>query len=371
VSPRFARGLSHSPLLLETIASDIGSLAEGMMVTLPPATELPEFKVQQELRAGIRHVLGFSTFEQLTAELSSLAEFIVSTVTAQELRRGKVRASSFAVLALGKLGTRELGFDADIDLLFVADAAAFEKGDAAEKAASGIMRRLSEVSERGRLYEVDARLRPEGRNSPLVAELGAYTKYLKERASFWERQSLTRLRFVCGREELGRKVIAAAEAFTYDAPLPGGWVKETVAMRRKMETRTKTRGPELLDVKLGPGGMADVEFLVQMIQISSGTEGRALRGKSVPEILRTASLPVISDAEKTQLLSTYLFYRETVKLMSITLEERGSVLPTGAALETLARCLIAASGDTLRNRLASSMKETRALFLEATGRMSG
>ncbi len=161
------------------------------MITLPPATELAEFKAQQELRAGVRHVLGFSSFEQLTEELSSLADFIVSTVTAQELRKARVRASSFALLALGKFGTRELSFDADIDLLFVADSAAVKKGDAAEKAASAIMRRLSEVSERGRLYEVDARLRPEGRNSPLVVELGAYRKYLKERASLWERQSLT------------------------------------------------------------------------------------------------------------------------------------------------------------------------------------
>jgi glutamate-ammonia-ligase adenylyltransferase len=370
VSSRFARGLSRSPLLLETIASDIGSLAQGTMVALPPATELPDFKAQQELRAGVRHVLGFSSFEHLTRELSDLADFIVGTVTAQELRKEKVRASSFAVLALGKLGTRELGFDADIDLLFVADAATVQKGDAAEKAASGIMRRLSEVSERGKLYDVDARLRPEGRNSPLVVELGAYKKYLQERASFWERQSLTRLRFVCGDEQLGRKVMTAAEAFVYDAPLPAGWVKDTVAMRRKMEKRTRTRGPELVDIKLGPGGMADVEFLVQMIQLRAGREGRSLQGRSVPEILHMTLLPVLEDAERTQLLSTYLFYRDAVNLMRITLEERGSVLPGGAALETLARCLIGASGEALRSRLGSNMKETRALFLKATGRMS-
>jgi [glutamine synthetase] adenylyltransferase / [glutamine synthetase]-adenylyl-L-tyrosine phosphorylase len=371
VSPRFARGLSRSPLLLETIASDIESLASGMMVTLPPATELAEFKAQQELRAGVRHVLGFSSFEQLTQELSSLADFIVGTVTARELRKGRVRASSFAVLALGKFGTKELSFDADIDLLFVADSAAVLKGDATEKAASGIMRRLSEVSELGRLYEVDARLRPEGRNSPLVVGLGAYGKYLKERASLWERQSLTRLRFICGHEGLGRKVIKAAEAFVYEAPLPVGWSQDTVAMRRKMETRTKTRGPELLDIKLGPGGMADVEFLVQMIQIRLRGDGRALRGKSVPEILRTENLPVLSEGARAQLLSTYLFYREVVKLMCITLEEPGSVLPTGPSLETLARCLIGSSGDDLRNRLTSSMKQTRTIFLDVASRLSG
>ena len=370
ISPRFTRGLSRSPLLLETIASDIGSLAEGTMVTLPPTAEIAEFKAHQELRIGVRHVLGFSSFEQLTQELSRLADFIVSTVTAQELRKGKVRASSFAVLALGKFGTREPGFDADIDLLFVADAAAQHKGDAAEKAASGIMRRLSDVSERGRLYEVDARLRPEGRNSPLVVEIGAYRKYLQERASLWERQSLTRLRFVCGDEGLGQKVMNAAESFLYDQPLPPGWVEETVAMRRKMETRTRTRGPELLDIKLGPGAMADIEFLVQMIQMRHGGKVKTLRGKSVPEVLRVAVFPLLEEKERSFLRSIYLLYRETEKLMRVTLEERGSVLPAGPALETLARCLAGMTGDALRNRLASSMKQTRALFLEATARMA-
>jgi glutamate-ammonia-ligase adenylyltransferase len=340
------------------------------MVTLPPTAEIAEFKAHQELRIGVRHVLGFSSFEQLTQELSRLADFIVSTVTAQELRKGKVRASSFAVLALGKFGTREPGFDADIDLLFVADAAALHKGDAAEKAASGIMRRLSDVSERGRLYEVDARLRPEGRNSPLVVEIGAYRKYLQERASLWERQSLTRLRFVCGDEGLGQKVMNAAESFLYDQPLPPGWVEETVAMRRKMETRTRTRGPELLDIKLGPGAMADIEFLVQMIQMRHGGKVKTLRGKSVPEVLRVAVFPLLEEKERSFLRSIYLLYRETEKLMRVTLEERGSVLPAGPALETLARCLAGMTGDALRNRLASSMKQTRALFLEATARMA-
>ncbi len=369
ISPRFARGLSRSPLLLETIASDIRSLAAGTMVSFPPATELVDFKAQQELRVGVRHVLGFSSFEQLTGELSSLADFIVSTVMAQEIRKGKARSSSFAVFALGKFGTRELGFDADIDLVFVADGVAVGKSDATEKAASGIMRRMSEVSERGRLYEVDARLRPEGRNSPLVVELGAYKKYLKDRASLWERQSLTRLRFVCGDEVLGRKVISAAETFAYDAPLPPGWVRETVAMRRKMETRTHTRGPELLDIKRGPGAMADVEFLVQMIQLRHAGTERSYRGKSVPEVLRTTGLPLLTDGERTFLLSTYLFYRETEKLMRITLEERGSTLPAGAGLETLARCLIGSSGDALQSRLASSMKQVRDLFLDAAARI--
>lgn len=369
VSPRFARGLSRSPLLLETIASDIQSLAAGTMVGLPPATELVDFKSQQELRAGIRHVLGLSSYEQLTRELSSLADFIVGTVTAQELRKARVRASSFAVFALGKFGTRELGFDSDIDLLFVADGAAVAKSDATEKAASGIMRRMSEVSEHGRLYEVDARLRPEGRNSPLVVELAAYKKYLKERASLWERQALTRLRFVSGDETLGRKVVRAAEAFAFDTPLPAGWVEQTVSMRRKMETRTRTRGPELLDIKLGPGAMADVEFLVQMVQMRRGGEDGSLRGKSVPEILRAAGLPYLTDNERAFLLSTYLFYREAEKLMRITIEERGSVLPSDGALETLARCLIGSSGEALRTRLASSMRQVRALFLDVAARM--
>jgi len=83
-----------------------------------------------------------------------------------------------------------------------------------------------------------------------------------------------------------------------------------------------------------------------------------------------AGLPVLSEEERAQLLSTYLFYREAIKFMRVTLEERGSVLPTGAALETLARCLIGASGEELRGQLATSMKQTRALFLGAAEKIT-
>ncbi len=140
-------------------------------------------------------------------------------------------------------------------------------------------------------------------------------------------------------------------------------------MRRKMEKRTKTRGPELLDIKLGPGAMADIEFLAQMLQMKYGAGQRELPGKSVPQLLRMTSLPVLSEQERASLLITYLFYREIEKLMRITLEERGSTLPAGPALETLALALKQSPGHTLQTRVAASMKETRALFLDLAGRI--
>jgi glutamate-ammonia-ligase adenylyltransferase len=130
-----------------------------------------------------------------------------------------------------------------------------------------ILSDLGAVTPQGRLYETDTRLRPEGKNAPLVSDIEGYARYLTSRASLWERQSLTRLRWIAGDQEVGRAVSAMVNDHVYGLPLPAGWVDTIVDMRRKMETRSRTRQGDFIDVKLGPGGMADVEFLGQMIQL--------------------------------------------------------------------------------------------------------
>jgi glutamate-ammonia-ligase adenylyltransferase len=329
--------------------------------------DLLTFKRSQELRAGIRYLLGFSAFPQLTADLSRLADAIVSRVLSEELRALRAGKESLAILALGKYGTRELGYDADLDLLFVAQEGAVASGKA-ERVASAVVRRLTMVGEAGRLYDVDARLRPEGRNAPLVVAPGAYGRYLATRASLWERQSLTRLRPVAGSGKVGMDVLRRVRKFILETPLQSGWAEEIAGMRKRMESRTRFRGAAPVDIKLGPGGMVDVEFLAQMAQLALGKPARTLLGRSTEEVLAAVSPRILSENESRTLADTYAFYRKIELHLRITLEEHGSLLPEGPGLRTLARCM--GEGERLVATVEERMKRTRELFLTISGRMA-
>ncbi|MCK5571267.1 MAG: hypothetical protein KAJ12_00835, partial [Bacteroidetes bacterium] len=267
-------------------------------------------------------------------------------------------------------GSRELGFDADLDLLFISHGMSARRRVTLEKFASSLVRGLSTISEKGTLYNVDTRLRPEGKSAPLISEADSYRRYLQTRASLWERQSLTRIRRVCGDARLAAEVLRDVEAFVYDSPLPSGWVEAAVAMRRKMETRSKVRGSDMLDLKLGRGGMVDIEFMVQMVQLRKGREVPALRCGAVRTLLAEAGRHVL-DAEETNMFwSAYETFRTLEKLMRVTIEERNTVLPNGPKLETLARCYDRSTGKELHARVKDTMATVRKRFLEVTRRLT-
>jgi glutamate-ammonia-ligase adenylyltransferase len=370
ISPRLAKGLAGDPLLLECLSGNIASLAAGPQMILPPSPDLVLFKHQQELRAGIRHLLGFTSFEEFTRELTLVADWILATVFTGGTQRYRFKDFPLAIFALGKYGTREINLDADLDLFFVSRKHARISQSSIERTAGAIMKRLSEVSDHGKLYDVDARLRPEGKNSPLVVDRTGYRKYLAERASLWERQSLTRVRFICGNPGVGQEVLNDVNAFVYETPLPQDWTGTIVAMRRKMETRSRTHARDFIDIKLGAGGMADIEFLAQMLQLKFGRIMTELRGKETRTVLLNSVPFGLEKADAETLSDAYGFLRQLEKLMRFVLEEKGSILPGGGELDTIARCSDQSSGDRLKARVISTMKDVRARFLRVARRMA-
>ena len=369
ISPRLARGLARDPLLLETLAADGAALADWSAEGPGEGSPI-EYKNREEVRLGVRYVLGFSPFDSLSADLAALADSILRRVVEEELRKARLTSVPLVVLALGKYGTGELNFDADLDIVFVCGEKGARRLSKLEAAAAAIVSRLSAVTAEGRLYEVDTRLRPEGRNAPLVAEMGKYVRYLQTRASLWERQSLTRVRAACGDSRLASELLRSVASLTYERPLPAGWVEEIIAMRRKMESRSRLGGPSPVDIKLGEGGMADIEFLVQMAQLRYGGGDTAFRSGTVREILGSANLPAMSPEERIELQTNYSRYRTVETLLRITLEERNTLLPEGPRLDLLARCLGGSSGTQLRRELTEVMRTTRRKFLEISRRLT-
>jgi glutamate-ammonia-ligase adenylyltransferase len=276
-SPRMARALSRRPLLLDTIARDPGPALAGFSGLPSTGEPLAVRKEQVECVSCLRFLFGHSGIDAFTGELSAIADAVVTEVLEAESRRLRYRGAPLAVIALGKHGSRELSLDADLDLLFLGDPSQWRRKPAALDAlAANVVTRLGEVTPAGRLYEVDARLRPEGRNAPLVTEPESFLRYLNERASLWERQSLTRFRWIAGDEQVVARIRVELQKLVYESPLPAGWVGTILKMRKTMESRIRTRGPAPVDLKLGRGGLVDVEFIAQMGMLRAGRRGRGL-----------------------------------------------------------------------------------------------
>jgi glutamate-ammonia-ligase adenylyltransferase len=367
---RIARGLAADPLFLETLAADPGVLRSEPTMDVSGVRDLISFKQRHELRAGVRHLLGFTDFDGLTDDLTRLADAIVGKAVENEARAARLGREAIALFALGKYGTRELTFDADLDLFFVSPDKIASK-NRIEDSAAALLRRLTAVSGVGRLYAADVRLRPEGKNAPLVVTLSAYTKYLRERASLWERQSLTRLRFVAGSRSLGEKLLRLVQKHLYGNPLPPTWVETIVGMRRKMESRSRFRGDVPIDIKVGAGGMADVEFIAQMIQLKFGSDSPAGHSRRTVDVLSGAPGAILPPDEVLELSESYRFYREVELYLRIALEESGSFVPDGQRLDTLARCLGRRQGEELKREIETIMKRTRQKFLSVSERLAG
>jgi glutamate-ammonia-ligase adenylyltransferase len=369
--------MARRPLLLDGVASNPAShLArfQGWSSTEePPASR----KDRAETVAGLRFVLGMSSLEEFTDDLSAIADASIAEVFTVEARRLKCAGAPLAVIALGKLGSRELMVDSDADLLFLSDTSRWKrKPTVLASLAERVVTRLGEVTPEGRLYEVDTRLRPEGRNAPLVTDAAAFIRYLGGRASLWERQTMTRFRLVAGDPAVAGAIRDDLYAAVYEAPLPRGWVGTILSMRASMESRIRTRGPAPVDLKLGRGGLVDIEFLVQMSLLRSGRAGIGLHALPVLSALDAlASLPVAGGAPgphaASRLSDCYRHLRTAQAVMRLTLEDRGNLLPEGPQLERLARVHTGAHGPEYRAQLLSRMEEVRKIFDAAARGLAG
>ncbi|MGA9119687.1 MAG: hypothetical protein WB699_10010 [Bacteroidota bacterium] len=370
VSPWVTRRLASDPFVLEEI---IGSphalrLPSSSHPPLPPNLHI--YKQRQEVRSAIRYLLGFASLEELTTELSTLADGIIAEVFDRLLQESGVEIP-LAVFAMGKLGTRELMIDADVDLVFIAGENPGGRNAGVEQFAERFLRELGTVSEHGLLYEVDSRLRPEGRSGILTLDIRSYEHYLRIRASFWERQSMTRMRWICGDASVGAQAMSMAARFVYELPLPRDWVGQVSAMRKKMESKIRTSGKAVLDFKRGSGGMVDVEFIVQMIQLRFGARIPEFRSMPLFRLLAADACPVLTAGERKTLAGHYAYFRRTEAMIRLALEGRSAVLPSGPPLETLAQCSAHLDGEEFHSAMLVRMNEVRTLYLSICDRLSG
>ncbi|MFG2296565.1 bifunctional [glutamine synthetase] adenylyltransferase/[glutamine synthetase]-adenylyl-L-tyrosine phosphorylase [Streptomyces sp. NPDC048603] len=267
------------------------------------------------LSIAARDVCGTTDVAQTAAELADLA---TATLRAA-LRIASAAAPEdaaqcrLAVIAMGKCGGNELNYVSDVDVIFVGDAAngadEAKALQAATRLASHLMRICSETTVEGTIWPVDANLRPEGRNGPLVRTLASHLAYYQRWAKTWEFQALLKARAVAGDAELGAAYIDAITPMVWQAAERENFVADVQKMRRRVVDNIPASHVDR-ELKLGPGGLRDVEFAVQLLQLVHGRSDATLRsGTTLDALHALAAGGYVGRADAAQLGDAYRFLR--------------------------------------------------------------
>jgi glutamate-ammonia-ligase adenylyltransferase len=314
-------------------------------------------KYQGLLRVAARDLLG-RPFRESLGELSELADRCLRAALARASR--ETGTAEPALLALGKLGGRELNFSSDVDLLFLYDAEAGRDDLAHNEAVARLVRllkrELEEPGAEGFAYRVDLDLRPEGRTGALANSVAAALGYYESFGQEWERQMLIRLRFVAGPRSLATEFAQEIAPFVYRRLIDPGVMHGVRAMKERIEAERRAAGRDLeASLKEGPGGIRDVEFLVQSLQLFHGGRHAALRAGNVLEALEAlGALGLLPRETTASLADCYLWLRRAEHALQMAEEQRTSAFPRRPADQVaLARRLGYADpeGERARNRL--------------------
>ncbi len=340
----------------------------------PPETRAPELdwgairiaKYRGLLRVAARD-LASRPFERSLGELSGLADGCLGAGLACAARERDIEPP--ALFALGKLGGRELNFSSDVDLLFLYQVAAGEDELDRSHRVSDLIRtfksRLEERTEDGFGYRVDLDLRPEGRSGALVNSVEAALAYYESFGAAWERQMLIRLRPIAGPVAARDAFVREITPFVYRSLVDPGAIGAVREIKTRIESERHRSGVDLeADLKEGPGGIRDVEFLVQSLQLIQGGREPALRTGNVLDALtalraaRSLQAPVAAS-----LRGAYLWLRRAEHALQLDEERQTHAFPREARAQIeLARRMGYADGEArvARDRLLDDWTNLRA-----------
>jgi len=267
---------------------------------------LNKFQKRELARITLRDLLHYGGLSEVTLELSQLADVLIENVLTyceQNLIKiygfpqyydstGKLEQAKFTIIGLGKLGGEELNYSSDIDLIFIytsegqtsgqkiISTSIIENYEFFSKLASEIIKTISTHTERGALYRVDLRLRPNGRAGELVSSLEKAINYYSNWASTWEKQSLIKARVCAGDEELGENFLKEIEPIIYKGGKRRKTFLEIKKTKDQIDLNLRKSGRTYLDIKLGYGGIREIEFLIQALQLFYGMDDKWIREKN-------------------------------------------------------------------------------------------
>ncbi|KQQ10950.1 bifunctional [glutamine synthetase] adenylyltransferase/[glutamine synthetase]-adenylyl-L-tyrosine phosphorylase [Rathayibacter sp. Leaf296] len=354
-----------------------GQLAEEVRAVLarhdtPEAVAgvLRAMRRREVLRTAVGGVLGLSTIEQIAQSLTDIISALLTGVLASVRRASADRPGAdlqFAVIGMGRYGGAELGFGSDADVVYVQRPGSGEPRDA-QLYAQFLVSELVRLTEDSRLpLDLDADLRPEGKNGLLVRSLDSYRAYYARWSLTWEAQALLRARGVAGDETLIRDFAALADGIRYPSAISDRDIREVKRIKARVENERLPQGADpKRHLKLGRGSLSDVEWLVQLLQLQ--------HAHAIPELRTTSTLTALRVAEEAELLTAadaerlraaWLLSSRVRSAMTLWSNRTSDVLPTDRMqLEGVARLLEypAGSATQLEDDYLGVTRRARAVF---------
>ncbi|BCK71674.1 glutamate-ammonia-ligase adenylyltransferase [Streptomyces libani subsp. rufus] len=350
------------------------ALAEGIWggqnAERPRADALRTAYRRSLLGIAARDVCGTTDVAEAAAELADLATATVRAALeiSYEEAPGDAAVSRLAVIGMGKCGGRELNYVSDVDVIFVAEA---KEGvdeakalQAATRLAARMMRLCSDNTAEGTIWPVDANLRPEGRNGPLVRTLSSHLAYYQRWAKTWEFQALLKARPMAGDLQLGQEYVDALAPMVWEVAERENFVADVRQMRRRVVENIPAAQVER-ELKLGPGGLRDVEFAVQLLQLVHGRSDATLRSATTLDALAAlAAGGYVGRQDAAALDAAYRFLRTLEHRIQLFRMRRTHLMPEDEGeLRRLARSLGLRTEpvDTLRREWRWHAREVRRL----------
>ncbi len=306
---------------------------------------LRRHRLQEMLRIGYNDIVRSTRLEVTTLDLSHLADSCIEGAYRAARRRAVARhgeprhadgtIADLVVLGLGKLGGEELNYSSDIDLIFLYDeegqtdgARSVSNAEFFARLGGDLVRLLADHTSMGQAYRVDMRLRPEGEQGPLARSLGSTLAYYDNLGRTWERQALIKCRPVAGILDLGDRFLAAIAPFVYRRYLGAAEIGEIKAMKRRIESRTTTAGIDAFEVKTGHGGIRDVEFVVQFLQLLHGGEyPRVRHANTLAALSRLEQVGCLNAEERGIMDETYRFLRKVEHRLQTMFDRQTHEMP--------------------------------------------
>jgi glutamate-ammonia-ligase adenylyltransferase len=327
--------------LVEELATEVAVLDQDHAVL----RALRRFKRRETLRISYGDIVREQSLRTVTLQVSYLADAILEAALGAAWRkvcekRGTPRGpdgqpAQFVVLGMGKLGGAELNYSSDVDLIFLYDVDGrtdgrrpITNGELFDRLGREIVRLLAEPTDLGIAYRVDLRLRPEGERGPVAQSIANALHYYDVRGRTWERQAYIKARPVAGDLELGHQFLRKLEPWIYRRYLSRADITEIKALKRRIEKQTRRNGAHARDVKTGRGGIRDVEFVIQFLQLLNGGDLPGLRTASTLEaIAQLESVGCLSNQERSLLEANYSFLRKTEHRLQIMFDLQTHLLP--------------------------------------------
>ncbi len=327
--------------LVKELASEVAVLRDEVDVM----RAIRRYKHRETLRIAYGDIVRKLSLEVVTRQISYLADAIVEAALRTAWRkhvalRGAPRTiegqpARFVVLALGKLGGEELNYSSDIDLVFLYDEEGKTDGPRSqsnseffERLGRDLVRLLSESTALGSPYRVDMRLRPEGSQGPLTCTVSSALHYYDVYGRTWERQAYIKARPIAGALDLGREFLAQLQPWIYRRYLSLADITGIKALKRRIEKQHRAQGNDR-DLKAGRGGIRDVEFVIQFLQlVNGGTLPEVRTGNTLEAIAKLEQNGCLTFQERTILEENYRLLRKIEHRLQIMFDLQTHILPS-------------------------------------------